>query len=804
MNSALANKLQIWGIHSDTIIFKDASLGACLEARQLDSEFWPNEGINSTAESIRTFLNSLPEAVDVQFIKSITRTPKDRLQQCSSSDSNQNAPLAASLEDSRKEFFDGLNDSGVMPHHSLTIVFRRPFQTNLASKKSRFFGKSKPIEEITEHALKAEIDAFEKVFESFVESIKVLGIETRRLSEKDILERSFHLWNPRRTAGIGVYNSDDVRDALLFTDVEIHTNGFRLSDVDHRVLSLKMLPEETHAGMAGILSSLPFESETYISIESPVQSKELESLQTQRRLAFSLVHGRPGRVRDIDSEAKLQDLESVIENLVQGGEKIFRLSLNIVLRNSDSDQLERDVAETLAKIRQLNGAEAMVETLASFDIFAGFAFPNGRAIERQKRLKTSNTSDFIPVHGSWDGHKGQDAALFRSRSGSLVGFDPFAPELTNANQLISGASGSGKSYLTNNLILKFMKDSPKVFIIDIGGSYKKLSETLAGQYIPLGVGSGQSMNPFDLAPGESKPSEQKIKFLVGLIETMTKEDSAASLPRLERAELEGAIMEVYKRTSKPLLSDLRKVLQTHENPQIKVLGKILAAWTGETPFGHFLDRPTNAMLDRNLICFDLKGLETHPDLQAACLFVITDIVWRAIQADRSSKKYLIFDECWRILESPAGASLVGDVFRTFRKYFASAIAISQTVDDFARSSVAHAIIPNSSVKWLLKQKGSNKENLRTVLGLNDHELAVIDSLRQDRGTYSEAFLMAGDNRSVIRVESTPLEYWISTTDPRDLSEVDRCVLLAPEKSLIEILTELSKSYPKGILAGKVA
>ena len=89
--------------------------------------------------------------------------------------------------------------------------------------------------------------------------------------------------------------------------------------------------------------------------------------------------------------------------------------------------------------------------------------------------------------------------------------------------------------------------------------------------------------------------------------------------------------------------------------------------------------------------------------------------------------------------------------------------------------------------------------MQEVLQLNQQEMALIASLRQERGLYSEAFLMAGDNRSVVAVESTPLEYWIATTDPREVSKIEEFAKSQNIEDRIQVLTELSKKYPQGIL-----
>jgi conjugal transfer ATP-binding protein TraC len=374
--------------------------------------------------------------------------------------------------------------------------------------------------------------------------------------------------------------------------------------------------------------------------------------------------------------------------------------------------------------------------------------------------------------------------------------------MTNANQLISGGSGSGKSFMTTLLLCQMLKENPKVYFVDIGGSYKKLCENLSGQYLPLGVGVGLSFNPFDLAEGETQPSPQKIKFLVGLIELMTKDDEAARLPKLERAEIEDAIARVYDQNRKPRLSHLKELLAAHSDVEIRKYGRILAPWCGETPFGQFVDRDTNIALNRPIVAFDLKGMESYPDLQAVCLYIITDFVWREVQRDRQTMKFLVFDECWKLLKNDAGLVFIEEVFRTFRKYFASAIAISQDIDDFAKSKIAGAILPNCAVKWVLMQQQSDPVRIKEALDLNDNELSLVKSLRQEKGVYSEAFLIAQKDRIVTVIESTPLEYWIATTDPKDLAKIEEAVKTNPASDPVSVLKTLAEKYPRGVAAAE--
>lgn len=98
------------------------------------------------------------------------------------------------------------------------------------------------------------------------------------------------------------------------------------------------------------------------------------------------------------------------------------------------------------------------------------------------------------------------------------------------------------------------------------------------------------------------------------------------------------------------------------------------------------------------------------------------------------------------------------------------------------------------------QKGADRKRLEEVLELNPNEMALISSLRQERGRFSEAFLISGEDRAVVAVESTPMEYWLATTDPRDLAAVESAMRNGADP--VKTLAQLASDYPCGIAAGK--
>ena len=60
--------------------------------------------------------------------------------------------------------------------------------------------------------------------------------------------------------------------------------------------------------------------------------------------------------------------------------------------------------------------------------------------------------------------------------------------------------------------------------------------------------------------------------------------------------------------------------------------------------------------------------------------------------------------------------------------------------------------------------------------------------------------MAEDSRAVVIIESTPLEYWLATTDGRDLGKIEDYKKQYLEISQLEILKKLASEFPRGIAA----
>src|SRR5690606_14129895 len=125
----------------------------------------------------------------------------------------------------------------------------------------------------------------------------------------------------------------------------------------------------------------------------------------------------------------------------------------------------------------------------------------------------------------------------------------------------------------------------------------------------------------------------------------------------------------------------------------------------------------------------------------------------------NGKKIFIFDECWHLLSK--NADYIAECFRTFRKHGASAVAISQNLDDFSETQLGRVIIQNTFYKFLFRQ------SLKVSEFIDSHTKSLIDSVQSVKGQYSEFLLLTENQKKPLRFFPNPLEYELMTSARED-------------------------------------
>lgn len=824
---SLCEELPYWEFQENPrphLILNDGSLVSGIKLSLLDIECFDDNEVNQLAVRLRGILNSISENTSVQFCLSVGSDFSNTLKKHSQGKTASIHPLVASIAEFRENKLQAAQESSELYRPELSIYLRNQMA---GSKKLSFIKKKTDFSEASALNYEETLEVLFQNVDTLISSFASVGLTGRILGTTELKTHIYNHLNPKRSKvepvpkvttpsqdNIDKETLDEIewlaeqspREQLTFGDLILGFDQFTLDSHHHRIITLKTLPEATFAGQLSTFLRMPFHYDLVLSFEIPNQSDEMSKLNQKRKMAHSLAMTSGNKVSDLESETKLSSTEELIRELLGTGQRIYAAQMSLILRAPASDEgvkkLNRQVREVLARFRSLQGAEGLEETVGAWKIFKGDLPAALMRLERAKKFKTNNLVDFIPIYGPREGDD-DPAVIFRNRLNGLVGFNPFDPKLTNYNALVTGSSGAGKSFLNNCILAQELARGLRVFIIDIGGSYKKLTESLDGQYLEMDLSDQYRLNPFDISNPSEEPSNQKLKSLLAVIESMVVEDEKSKLTKLDRVLLEKAIIELYEEKRKisqvPILSELTEKLSKSKEPSMIELSKILFMWTGNRPYGKLLDGHGGLKTDASICTFDLKGLSSYPDLQAVMILILTDFILGQIEQDKVNKKRIILDEAWQLLKSNAAAGFMEYCARTLRKSGSGITFITQGVEEIVESPIGSAIMNNTATKFVLLQRGDS-EILRQALKLNNQELNLIYSLEQRKGEFSEGFMIEGDHRQVIRIYPSPFEYWLSTSDAGDNRHIQE--LRESGLTLVEAIDLAARAYPNGITQAK--
>lgn len=400
----------------------------------------------------------------------------------------------------------------------------------------------------------------------------------------------------------------------------------------------------------------------------------------------------------------------------------------------------------------------------------------------------------------------------------MLRFNPFSKELTNANILITGKTGSGKSFLIKQLLLQLQVLNPRIAIVTKGADYRALIELLGGQYREINLRTKLVKNAWDLVEGALEPDPAQIAGVASLAFHMagkTGSDDAVTLTFLEKA-----VRMTYDRLlaigKTPRFSDLKWTLEHYpfENAVIEELAHLLALklnrWTGEGVYAQLFDRETSPELEKpeNIICYDIDGLKESPELQTAVAFAIARAIDQQIgRKDGGNLRptIAVFDEVWAMLADAVLGTQILNAFRTARKRYGSIIAASQGIEDFVGTaesphSIGLAILQNTEAKVVCGQLGE-LSRLHDVLHLSDPALESVKELRNVPGHFAEAYLLVAsqpESSTVIQLTATPFDYWATTSNPVEMDFREKFAREHPGLSALEIIYRLGLAHPQGL------
>ncbi len=431
----------------------------------------------------------------------------------------------------------------------------------------------------------------------------------------------------------------------------------------------------------------------------------------------------------IEAENNLKDVVQLIADLRRNKEPLLHTAVFIELKASDEEKLKVLQSDILMELTRskitvdklvLRQKEGMLSALP----FGYNAF--GTLFERV--LPASAVANLYPLNysGKTD-EKGFYIGRDKFGTNILIDFDKRSDDKTNANVLILGNSGQGKSYLMKLLLTNMRESGKSIIILDPEAEYGDLTNNLGGTYLDLMSGE-YMINPlepksFGEAERDNSVPEvfrkitrlgQHISYLKDFFRTY-KDFTDSEIDTLEimllklyaRFDIDDLTdLDKLKPTDYPVMEDLynliekeymifdheKKHLYTEETLQNICLGLHSMCKGAESKYfnGH-----TN-IKDSEFLCFGVKGLmDTNKKLKDTLLFNILSYMSNQLLGKGNTAAAI--DELYLFLSNLTAIEYIRNAMKRVRKKESSIVIASQNIEDFLLPKIKEFTKPLFSI-----------------------------------------------------------------------------------------------------------
>ncbi len=372
-------------------------------------------------------------------------------------------------------------------------------------------------------------------------------------------------------------------------------------------------------------------------------------------------------------------------------------------------------------------------------------------------------------------------------SGGVILFNQFLYQIkkehnrNNANMIILGTSGSGKSTAAKILLRANVRNNHQIVCIDPEGELGDMVRIYNGDFIDLGKGGEYGMiNPLEVVVDSDEDELESgagYSVLTRTLQTL-KAFMKYYAPDIQDDVLtlfSEVVQETYMRfginyqsdftkfTSDdyPTLNDVYETIKgrllsmndrTHEKDIMERLELKVRPLVKELKY--YFSGHTTIKAQSKFIAFNIREvMNADANVRNALFFNILKYAW-SLTLDRSVNTVLMVDEAHVLLGSnnTLGADFLAQIQRRSRKYNTGTIIITQQPSDFSDPAVitqGKAIFDNASYYLVMGLKKQAVEDLAQLIDLNESEQ---DSIK--RYSQGEALFVCGSRRMRINVIAT--------------------------------------------------
>lgn len=522
----------------------------------------------------------------------------------------------------------------------------------------------------------------------------------------------------------------DFFDRILPSTIKFLTDHYIVGDSYRCVWAIKEYPPTTEE--LALFSQLADRNNLTVRLYSRLvdaleQRKIIQNATRKNKLST----GSNDAMENITAEGNLQDVVTLIAELRKNKEPLLHCAVYLELK-----------AESMPKLRELQSDILMELTRSKMSIDRltlrqkeGFlsVLPCGANMFKEqfeRVLPASSVANLYPFNysGKTD-PKGFFIGRDKYGTNILVDFDRRAEDKANANCLILGNSGQGKSYLMKLILTNLRESGKRIISLDPEAEYEELTNALGGCYIDFMSGEyiinplepksfGEADKEYDQTTPEAFRRVTRLSQHIAYLKDFFRAYKDFNDEQLDTLEI--ILTKLYKnfgitdytdydklsKTDYPIMSDLYELLEKeykgyqHNQKNIyreKTLQELclgLHSMCVGTESKYF-NGHTN-IVDDKFLCFGVKGLmDTNRRLKDAMLFNVLSYMTNELLGKGNTVAAI--DELYLFLTNMTAIEYIRNASKRVRKKDSSVILASQNIEDFMLDGIREYTKPLFSI-----------------------------------------------------------------------------------------------------------
>lgn len=522
----------------------------------------------------------------------------------------------------------------------------------------------------------------------------------------------------------------DFFDRILPSTIKFSTDHYIIGDSYRCVWAIKEYPPTTEE--LALFSQLADRNNLTVRLYSRLvdaleQRKIIQNATRRNKLST----GSNDAVENITAESNLQDVVTLIAELRKNKEPLLHCAVYLELK-----------AESMQKLRELQSDIIMELTRSKMSVDRltlrqkeGFlsVLPCGANMFKEqfeRVLPASSVANLYPFNysGKTD-PKGFFIGRDKYGTNILVDFDRRADDKTNANCLILGNSGQGKSFLMKLILTNLRESGKRIISLDPEAEYEELTKALGGCYIDFMSGEyiinplepksfGEADKEYDQFTPEAFRRVTRLSQHIAYLKDFFRAYKEFNDEQLDTLEI--ILTKLYKnfgitdytdydklsKTDYPIMSDLYELLEKeykgyqHNQKNIyreKTLQELclgLHSMCIGTESKYF-NGHTN-IVDDKFLCFGVKGLmDTNRRLKDAMLFNVLSYMTNELLGKGNTVAAI--DELYLFLTNMTAIEYIRNASKRVRKKESSVILASQNIEDFMLDGIREYTKPLFSI-----------------------------------------------------------------------------------------------------------